>query len=92
MVILIYGCIKFDTTMSENQQPKPRPMDQPELRKLGLFTIVNVLLFVCFIITATHPYFEGIGTVVFMAILGGVTFSTFLMFSREIKQFKKKFN
>ena len=79
--------------MSENQQTKkPRAMDQPELRKLGLFTIVNVLLFVCLIISTTHPYFEGIGTVVFMAILGGVTFTTFLMFSREIKQFKMKLN
>lgn len=67
----------------------PKPMSDPTQRKNGLWVIVTTLLFVSFIITATHPYFEGIGTVVFMSILGGIVFATFLMFARELKQWKK---
>ena len=77
--------------MSNQENPRPkRPMDDPTQRKNGLFTIVMVGLFTTFIITATHPNFVEHGTVIFMAIMGGVVFATFLMFAREVKQFKKK--
>lgn len=77
---------------SSQEIPRPkRPMDEPHLRKLGLFVIVSTLLFVTFLLTVANPNIlakEGI--VLFGSILGGVVFTFFLMFSREVKHFKQK--
>ena len=85
--------LQFCYIMSqENTQPK-RPMDVPVLRKLGLIVIVSVCLYVTFLITATHPSLEGNqGSVIFASVMGGTVFTFFLMFAREVKQWKKLHN
>lgn len=84
--------------MSENQQPKPRPRDDPMLRQLAMFVIILVSLHVTFLITTTHPALEKImilgfvlpSTAIFASILGATLFVVFLKFTKEIKIFKKK--
>ena len=67
-----------------------RPMDVPHLRKLGLMVIVSTILFVTYMGTVLNPNLaENQGIVIFGSVLGGVVFTFFLMFSREVKQWKK---
>jgi len=77
--------------MSSFETPKPkRPMDVPHLRKLGLITIVSVILYVTHLIIATHPDLtENQSTMIFSALMGSCVFTWFLMLAREIKQWKK---
>jgi hypothetical protein len=68
-----------------------KPMNVPHLRKLGLFTIVLTSLWVVFFSTSANPNFVGKdGDILFLAVLGGVMFTFFLMFARETKAWKKE--
>jgi len=67
-----------------------RPIDDPSIRKLGLIVIVTVVWFVTYLGTVLNPEITTKqGIVLFGSVLGGVVFTFFLMFSREVKQWKK---
>jgi len=67
-----------------------RPIDEPVLKKQGVFVIALVSLYAVFFITVANPNLSGnTGEVIFASVLGGILFAFFLMFSREVKQWKK---
>lgn len=68
-----------------------KPMQVPHLRKLGLFSIILASLWAVFFGTVMNPNLvERDGQMIFMAVLGGLMFVSFLNFTRETKKWKKK--